>query len=80
MKRINRRLFILALPLIIGFLLFYLIPMIGSVRYAFMRSTFDHSFAGLDNFAATISNEYFRLSIKNTALHGKLGQRVEKRA
>jgi multiple sugar transport system permease protein len=66
MKRINRRLFILALPLIIGFLLFYLIPMIGSVRYAFMRSAFDHSFAGLDNFAATINNEYFRLSIKNT--------------
>ena len=66
MRRINNRLLFLALPFILGFLMFYLIPMIGSVRYSFMKSAFDHTFAGISNYLETLNNEYFRLSLKNT--------------
>ena len=66
MKKINRRLMTIALPLILGVLLFYLIPMIGSVRYSFMKSSFDHSFVGFKNYRETLENFYFRISIKNT--------------
>lgn len=66
MKKINRRLFLLAAPLIIGFLMFYLIPMIRSVRYSFLKSAFDPTFVGLRNYIEALCNSYFRLSVKNT--------------
>lgn len=66
MKRINRHLLLLALPLILGFLLFYLLPFVGSLRYSVITSAFDHSFAGFTNYVDTLNNSYFRLSVKNT--------------
>lgn len=73
MNSINRRLTLLALPFIAGFLLFYLIPWLGAIRYSFVESAFDQRFVGLDNYAATLSNRYFRLSVLNTLILIALG-------
>lgn len=66
MNRINRRLVLLSLPLIAGFLLFYLLPLIGSVRYSFVKSAFDQSFVGWENYRETLNNRNFQLSVRNT--------------
>ena len=66
MNRINRRLILLSLPLVAGFLLFYLIPLIGSVRYSFVESAFDQRFIGWKNYIETLGNRNFQLSVRNT--------------
>ena len=66
MNKINRRLTLLAAPCIAGFLLFYLIPLAGSVRYAWVENAFTQDFVGLKNFIETVQNRNFRLSVKNT--------------
>lgn len=66
MKKMNQRLLVAIFPLVSGFGLFYVLPLIGSVWYAFIKSAFDHLFVGLDNFRETLANPYFRLSMKNT--------------
>lgn len=57
----------MALPLIALFLLFYIVPLAGSLRYSFTESAFSARFVGLKNYIETISNRNFRLSVKNTA-------------
>ena len=57
---------LLALPFVGGFMLFYLIPLIGALRYSFVESAFDQRFVGWDNYVATLGNSYFRLSVRNT--------------
>lgn len=68
MNRINRRLIVLALPFIVGFLMFYIVPLIGAIRYSFVESAFNQRFVGWDNYAVTLSNHYFRLSVGNTLI------------
>ncbi len=52
------------MPSLVGFLIFFLIPFIGSLYYA---CDVDGSF-GFDNFIYTIQNEAFQLALKNTLL------------
>ena len=53
-----------------GFALCYLVPFGMTVWYAFIRSAFDHRFAGLDNFAWVLQNKYFALGSVNLVLLG----------
>ncbi len=53
-----------------GFALCYLVPFCMTVWYAFVRSAFDHRFAGLDNFAWVLQNKYFALGCVNLVLLG----------
>jgi len=57
---------LLAAPCIAGFLLFYLVPLVGSIRYSWGENAFTQDFVGLKNFIETIQNRNFRLSVKNT--------------
>jgi multiple sugar transport system permease protein len=53
-----------------GFALCYLLPFGMTVWYAFIRSAFDHRFAGLDNFIWVLQNKYFALGSVNLVLLG----------
>lgn len=68
MKSLYRRLLLLSIPLLCGFLLFYVVPFFSVLRYALIESPFKPYFVGLKNFIDVCSNKYFRLAMKNTAL------------
>ena len=53
-----------------GFSLFYLAPFCMTIWYAFIRSAFDHRFAGTDHFAYVLGNRYFALGAGNLLLLG----------
>ena len=55
----------LLLPAFLGFAAFYLLPVEYIFRSAFWKSTFDHTFAGLDNFQQVIQNNYFQTACIN---------------
>ena len=55
---------IFLIPSLIGFLIFFLIPFVGSLYYAF---NVDGRFS-LYNFVYTLNNEAFQLALKNTLL------------
>lgn len=73
MNRINRRLILTASPFVMGFLMFYLIPLFGSIRYSFLESAFSQRFVGWDNYTSIINNPYFILSVENTLILIALG-------
>ncbi|MDO4356750.1 MAG: sugar ABC transporter permease [Clostridia bacterium] len=66
MKAIRRKWLLLACPVLIGFLLFYIIPFAFSVYYSVTESAFSNAFVGWKNYADALDNPYFRLAVKNT--------------
>ena len=54
------------LPFAAGFLLFYVIPFLWSVRYTFMRGAGGSDFAGLSNYRDLFASSAFRLAAWNT--------------
>ena len=54
------------LPSFLGFMTFFIVPFFYSFYYAFIENAFSKKFVWFDNFAALLSNEYFRLAIMNT--------------
>ena len=66
MRRFARRTALLALPFLLGFFLFYVLPFGRVVYYAVTKSAMDHRFVGLANFAETMRNPYFQLAARNT--------------
>ena len=56
----------LALPSLIGILVFYLIPFMESLYMAMIDNPFGRNFAGLFHFRATLENFAFRLALRNT--------------
>lgn len=65
---LNKKLMYIALPLMLCFLLLYVVSFLLAIRYSFVESAFSDAFAGLENYKAVINNKYFRLAVKNTAL------------
>ena len=51
------------LPSLCGFLGFFIVPFFASFYYAFIENAFSKKFAGLENFRALLSNEFFRLAM-----------------
>lgn len=49
-----------------GFAVFYIIPFVRSLEYAFVGNAFTKEFVGLSNFLMLFKNEYFLLGLKNT--------------
>ena len=68
MKNLRRKAAILALPLILGFAVFYIIPYGSVFYYSFTTQTKPVRFAGIGNFSEVLSNEYYRLALRNTAV------------
>lgn len=64
---------ILCIPGFTGFLVFYLIPFVKSLRYAFVNDAFHKEFIWFDNFKTVLQNRYFRLALKNTVSFSLLG-------
>jgi len=54
------------LPSVIGFGVFYFVPLLMTFFYAVVRNPFDLSFVGLENIRTTIQNEYFRMAVTQT--------------
>lgn len=66
MRTMHRRMVYLGLPLIAGFLLFYIIPFALSLYYSLIESAFSSRFVGIDNYVAVLNNKYYQLALKNT--------------
>lgn len=62
----HKRLMMLATPLVLGFLLFYVFTFLYSVQYSVTESAFSPEFVGFANYREVFSNKYFRLALKNT--------------
>ena len=56
------------MPSLVGFLVFFIVPSVASLRYAFINNAFDDTFVGLRHFRELWQSEYFRLAVKNTVL------------
>jgi multiple sugar transport system permease protein len=57
-----------ALPSLLGFCLFYLLPFVGSIYYCFTDGLGGTEFVGLKNFEALIKSKSFLLASENTLL------------
>jgi multiple sugar transport system permease protein len=58
---------IFLLPSLIGFLIFYIIPFIGSIYYSLLDNPVNAEFVGLINYIDLIQNEVFKKASINTA-------------
>jgi multiple sugar transport system permease protein len=57
---------LLALPSVLGILLFFIVPFILSAVMAMIDNPVSGNFAGLSHFRATIENSAFQLAVQNT--------------
>lgn len=57
---------LLLLPSFLGFLVFYIIPFLYSLTYAWQNDAFRKEFCGLQNFQTILKSDYFLLGMKNT--------------
>jgi multiple sugar transport system permease protein len=60
--------FLLALPGLLGFALVYIVPFFESTYYSFLSDIFSKVFVWFTNYKKVISNVYFRLATRNTAV------------
>ncbi len=65
-KTLRRKIMLLSLPALAGFLVFYILPFFKSVRYSFIENTFTQRFVWFDNYKTVLTNEFFRMALKNT--------------
>lgn len=59
---------LLLLPFLLGFMLFYVIPLFSLPYWATIRSAFHPQFTGLSNFTSVWQNTYYQLAYRNTFL------------
>lgn len=50
---------------LLGFLVFFCVPLLGMISYSFRRGFFDRSFAGFDNYLLLFKNVPFQIALKN---------------
>lgn len=55
-------------PSLIGLLIFFVLPLLVVVYYAFVNNPIQHEFVWFDNFRNVLANQSFRLAAKNTAI------------
>lgn len=72
-KKFRGKVFLLCIPGFVGFLMFYLVPFLKSLWYAFINDTFHKEFVWFDNFKAVLKNKYFQLALKNTVIFSLFG-------
>jgi len=66
MRQLRLKAGILAFPFIAGFLLFYIIPFLGSVLYSFFTTTRLTDFVMFRNYADVMENKFYLLAFTNT--------------
>ena len=72
-KKYRRKAMILCIPGFVGFSIFYLIPFVKSLRYAFINDTFHKEFVWFSNFSEILKNKYFQLALRNTVIFSLVG-------
>ena len=60
------------LPSVLGVMVFFVLPFLVVIVYAFVRSPSQLTFVGWENFKAVLGNDAFRLAAKNTAIFSVL--------
>jgi len=64
---------LLMIPGLSGFLVFYVIPFLGSFAYAFTNNPLQMQFVGFANFVASFQNKYYMLALRNTVIFTIIG-------
>lgn len=72
-KKLKLKLMLLGIPAAAGFIVFYIYPFIKSVGYSFFENTFTNKFMGFENYKSVITNEFFRMAVKNTIIFSFIG-------
>lgn len=62
-KTLKRKIMLLSLPALVGFAVFYILPMFRSVGYSFIENTFTKKFVWFDNYKAVLTNEFFLMAL-----------------
>ena len=55
-------------PSLLGVLVFFVIPFLVVILYAFVSDNTNYEFVGFENFASLFGNTAFRLALKNTGI------------
>ena len=72
-KKFKLKILLLSLPAAVGFLIFYIIPFFRSLGYSFIGSVAKMDFVGFANYKSVLSNEFFRLALRNTLIFSVIG-------
>lgn len=56
------------LPSLLGVMVFFVVPFLVVIVYAFVNNSIQMEFVGFDNFRSVLQNSAFRLAAKNTAI------------
>lgn len=67
MKKYKKKCVLIVAPMMVGFLLLYIVPYVQSVYLSLLRSPIQREFVGFENYLSVLSNNFFQLSIKNSA-------------
>jgi len=72
-RALRTKFFLLGLPSLAGFAIFYIFPFFRTLWYSVIDNTFQKNFVLFDNYVDVIRNPYFQLAVKNTFLFSLLG-------
>lgn len=72
-RKFRRKVAVLCIPGLVGFVQFFLLPFVKSIRYAFIDNVYRKNFVWFDNFAAVWKNSFFQLALKNTLIFSLVG-------
>jgi len=68
LRKFNRKCIFFALPGLLGFAIFYLLPFAVTGYYSTINNTREMAFVGLGNYFAVLANEYYLLALRNTLI------------
>jgi len=68
LRGFNRKCILFALPGLLGFALFYLLPFVITGYYSTINNTREMAFVAFDNYRAVLANQYYMLALRNTML------------
>ena len=66
LRNFNRKCIYFALPGLVGFAVFYLLPFAVTGYYSTINNTREMAFVGLGNYRLVLTNEYYLLALRNT--------------
>lgn len=66
--KLNTKLKLCLVPAAAGLGIFYFIPFVRVIYYSFMKDMYHGRFAGLSNYTAVLTNDYFRKAAVNTGM------------
>jgi len=65
LRNFKRKCILFALPGLLGFAIFYLLPFAVTGYYSTINNTREMAFVGFGNYLAVLANEYYMLALRN---------------